>query len=144
VIPLKHRYRFEDRTYSSVIDPDAEIFGSELHVELRLFEVVRETPRGAWVRPFMGSEVWVKNGPGKRLCHETPELAAESFAARKRRQIRIYKARLATAEAALYRIEHGRIHAPGGVLERSPIWTQPAVPGVLGMAPRPFAPPVAS
>lgn len=99
---VKYRYRLEDRTYSTVIDPDAECFSSELKVDLAKFKVIKETPKGAWVEcpPFDGKR-FVLNGSGKRLCHETIELALESFIARKQRAVLILKARLRDAEEAI-------------------------------------------
>lgn len=64
------------------------------------FDVTKETKCGYWIDNY-GTQKWVSKTSHKRYAHTTPEEAFVSFQARKKRQIKILKARLAEAEAAL-------------------------------------------
>lgn len=77
------RYRYVDFSHSN----------GDVKIQLRTYLEVRKTPKGAWVveyEPnwFQGQEEhFVLDGFGKRLCHQTKELAWSSFIARKQRQL---------------------------------------------------------
>ena len=95
-------YRFEDRRYSTAIDPEREIFGSTLKCVLRTMTVSALTPKCVWLGYFPGGkERLVKLNAYKKAYHPTKELALESFIARKTRQAQIYASRLADAREAL-------------------------------------------
>lgn len=60
------------------------------------FEVIKETPKGYWIE----GKCWISKTSKKRYAHPTKEEAWKSFKARKARQIKILKTRLAYAEEA--------------------------------------------
>ena len=64
------------------------------------FPVIKETNCGAWVDIY-GRKRFVNLQAKKKYACLTVEEALESYHARKKRQIRILKAQLAQAEAAL-------------------------------------------
>lgn len=116
---MKVRYRIMDPATS---DGDPYV---------REYVVVAKTPSGAWVVPSwsayrlkqgatlkelrddIGIEThFVLDGPGKRLCHETMEMARDSYRARKKRQARICAARLRDAEEALAWLDRGGAPKP--------------------------------
>lgn len=53
---------------------------------------------------FHGKQRFVLNGCGKRLCHETKEMAWDSFCMRKKAQFRLSLASMERAEFALLKI----------------------------------------
>lgn len=65
------------------------------------YQVTKTTPCGVWISLGGEARKWVSSYTKKRFACETKELALESFRARKKRQIRILKAKLEVAEAAL-------------------------------------------
>jgi len=76
------RYRYEDS-----IEEEGVL------LVLREFLEVKQTPCGAWVKetsPYsgetFGKKRFVLNGPGKRLCHQTKEMALASYQKRKSSQ----------------------------------------------------------
>jgi len=90
-------YRYEDRSYSTIIDADREIFGSEVKLECRQYRVIKHTPKGVWLDVY-GRKRFVLNSAIKRFACSTRVLALESFIARKDRQIGIYTSRLMQAK----------------------------------------------
>lgn len=72
-------------------------------VNLNSYQVTKETPKGVWLE----GRRFVLRGARKRFACPTVEEAAESFVARKRRQINILRAQLRHAEAALATAESG-------------------------------------
>ena len=82
--------------------------GIELYIEE--WAELKKTPRGAWVqRLYMGhrsgKQYFVLDGPGRRRCHQTKELAWESFKLRKKWQASRARASLDRAAYALEKIE---------------------------------------
>ena len=100
-------YRYEDVAYAAPFDETGTLPGT-VKVELRTYKVVKRTPKGAWVVPIYAGH-WhadddrrfVLAKSRKRFACPTIEEARASFVARKRAQIRIYKARIERAESAL-------------------------------------------
>lgn len=86
-------YRFEDY-----------LTGDEyaVRVELRLRElrVLKTTRCGVWLDDY-GRRRFVLNDSYKKFAARTVDAARESFIARKRRQVSIYRHRVAHAENAL-------------------------------------------
>lgn len=91
-------YRYDERRYG-----DGEGFHSRLEVQLSSYRVLKHTPCGVWIEysHLLGSKRFVLHAARKKFVHPTPELARISFIARKKRQIKIYQARLDEAKAAL-------------------------------------------
>lgn len=97
-------FRFEDRRYSTVDEFDNHC-GSYVDVILMEFVVDRHTPKGVWLRTFMGSRRFVLSSARKRFACPTIEEAAESFRARKAAQLRIYTAKVSHVHSALLCLE---------------------------------------
>jgi len=125
-------YRYNDVAYSTGYDEYRDCSsGTRIEVELTEYEVLRYTPKGAWINasPYrsatsfkhMKDEKFVLLSARKRFAHPTKEEAMTSFIARKKAQIRIYKARVKHAEEALKRAEelthasHAHSHANASV-----------------------------
>lgn len=83
-------YRFHETRYS----------GGVMMLLMSTFPVLRQTPAGVWL-DVCGRERFVKVDARKRFACPTEEEALQSFHARKRRQVRILRYQLASAEAAL-------------------------------------------
>lgn len=103
-------YRYEDVHYAAPADEFGDSLGhGSCEVRLREFEVLRTTPKGVWLSMALGEfriiseplERFVLRDARRRFACPTKEEAMESYKARKRAQIRIYKARAARAERAL-------------------------------------------
>jgi len=112
---LGFAYRFEEVSYSTIIDAEAEIYGSRLELELRAYFIQKKTPKGFWIEDervlsFDGSQSlrFINNDWNKRFACPTLEEAIESFKARKQRQIRIYEGKISVARVALKLLEQGR------------------------------------
>jgi|ERR1700739_1756224 len=95
-------FRVEARSVGD-INYDGDLVGSHMEVTLRKFEVLKTTPKGVWLKQFMEDKKFVLRDARKRFACPTVAEAFESFRARKARQKRIYKARIADVEDALYR-----------------------------------------
>lgn len=93
-------YRFEDRRVSNYDPWEDRSYGSDLHIYVHRFEVVKTTPKGVqlWV---WGRKRFVLRDARRRYACPTLDEARESFIARKERQIGIYEARAANAQEAL-------------------------------------------
>jgi hypothetical protein len=100
-------YRIEDHLVSAGLDEfDNPLGPPRLQVSIRKFPVAKVTLKGVWLdRSFMGKR-FVLFKSRKRYACATLELALESFQARKRKQIRIYRARVRHAEEALLMAEY--------------------------------------
>tara|TARA_R110002033_G_scaffold47816_2_gene93445 strand:- start:5318 stop:5668 length:351 start_codon:yes stop_codon:yes gene_type:complete len=91
---MSQRYRYAD-------------YVDEVGVKLQLevFNEVKQTPKGAWViRSKYSKKRFVLNGWGKRLCHQTKEMAWDAYQQRKLSQRRLATDALAKAEYALEQI----------------------------------------
>lgn len=90
-------WRVEARSYSYVIDADREEYGTTApRLELSWHRVQRRTPKGAWIY-----DKFVLLTAGKRWACNTIDEAVESFAARRRRQVKILEAKLKRAKFEL-------------------------------------------
>ncbi|MEQ1950913.1 hypothetical protein [Mesorhizobium sp. CN2-181] len=95
-------WRAEGKRYSYVIDADSDHFGTTpLQVEMHWYPVTKRTPCGAWI-----GDKFVRLTARKRWACNTEKEALESYAARKKRQISIYEARLVEAKRGLTIAEH--------------------------------------
>ena len=103
-------YRYEDVMYAGPVDEYGDNSGpGELRVELREYEVVKTTPKGAWIRrSSIDSKRFVNLQARKKYACPTIEEAAESFRARKNAQIRINQARVVRAQRALHILDCGK------------------------------------
>ena len=95
-------YRYEDVSYGILNDWE-EVVGSYVKVEERNYEVIKETPKGYWIKLFSSfdEKKWVSNNAKNRFAYPTKEEALFNFKARKKRQIQILESRLKKAKEAL-------------------------------------------
>lgn len=95
-------YRYEDRLYSVTLDADREEFGSRVDLALLEFPVIKHTPCGFWIDVdfFAQEKKFVRTTANKRYACLTLQEAIDSFLARKRRQHRIYAAKVRNIEEA--------------------------------------------
>lgn len=90
-------YRFEETSYSVVIDADREEYGSRTDIELYAYPIVRRTPQGHTI--LTGGSItgnptrWVSDHTVKQFACPTIDKAKASYIARKKKQARIYEAR---------------------------------------------------
>lgn len=72
-------------------------------LRLELLELVKKTPCGAWLNyGYTGAKnKFVLDHATKKYAHPTKEKAYESFLARKKKQLRIYKDKVKTIEIAM-------------------------------------------
>lgn len=108
-------YRYEEKSFSVIIDADREEYGVRHEVHRLPYWVVRLTPKGVWLTPKYGDKcpIWPKKGElhfaprlvlhasRKRFACATDELAKESFIKRKEKQKAIYEARAKMAQKAI-------------------------------------------
>lgn len=112
-------FRYEDRLVSSGVDEWGDSAGpGVVTINLRKFEVIRTTPKGVWLVPyvdFLGRFQWPADGElrigerarfvrldaRKQYASPTKEAALLAFQARKEAQTRILAAQLANAQKAL-------------------------------------------
>lgn len=98
-------YRIELTRWSLGVDQfDDPLPGCTYSLDVEEYRVIKETPKGAWIH-YGFDKKFVKLDARKRFACPTIEEAAESFKARKRRQIKILKANLNEAEVALKLID---------------------------------------
>ena len=74
------RYRYEEQIYDSGVK-----------LNLREFNELKKTKCGSWVIEacwWPGKKRFVLDGIGKRYCHETKEMAFDSYIMRKKSQLR--------------------------------------------------------
>lgn len=116
--PVTKLYRYDAKRYSVVIDADREEYGvSHPKLELYTFDVIRETPKGYWINPYLGGARWVSKTSRKRFAHATQEEALEGFLERKKAHIRHCKSRLKRAQEDL---DEGNRYSPnyGGNIDK--------------------------
>ena len=109
-------YRYQETsTPVGSWDYDLEIFRSYGHddvkVELEIFELVKETPKGYWIvseswvdldEGFISlAKKWISKTSRKRFAYPTKQEALDSFLIRKKKQIEYVKRSLTNAEKAL-------------------------------------------
>lgn len=85
-------YRFED---------ERTVYG--IKVRERVFDLVKETPCGYWIKLFscFDDKKWITKTARNRFAFPTRKEALENFRARKRRQIQILTAQLDNAKTSL-------------------------------------------
>lgn len=109
--PDKHVWwRVEIRSYSVCVDPDREEYGTARHIEFHWYEVLRITPKGAWLKtePFsscLRHNRWCARDARKRFACPTPVEAAESALARRSRRAKILEATLKSEREIIRRLE---------------------------------------
>ena len=95
-------YRFDSTLVSNGCDEWGESTGSHVEVYLHTYEVIKKTPKGAWLKTSFdkrGTFV-LDDGPGRRFASPTIEAAAERFRQRKKRRIQILTAALSREHEA--------------------------------------------
>jgi len=94
----EHWYRYTD----FLIDTDPIC----VSIELKTYLVIRHTPKGVWIDTRFdlaekSRKKFILKDAMKRFACPTIEEAKESFLARKRKQLRIYKARTKQVEQVI-------------------------------------------
>lgn len=108
-------YRYVDVHYAPPLDEWERPLGrGDIKVHLEIYKVIKETPKGVWLgRDFLGyacsGRRFVLHSSRKRFACPTKDEAMVSYIARKKAQIRIYTARLESAQRALNELEKGRV-----------------------------------
>ncbi len=98
-------YRYVDTLYSTGGGDDYSSSSVYVKVVLLTYNIVRLTPKGAWVSGFPGDKPrFVLNSARKRFACPTKEEAMTSFVARKNRQIRILTSQLQYVKEALAQV----------------------------------------
>ena len=104
-------YRYEAVQYAN-IDHDGEYCRPSFpcpRIELREFNVHKETPKGYWIGygtpdGFMGKSRWISKISGrKRYAYPTKEEAMVNYVKRTEKHIYLLRSQLETAEIALER-----------------------------------------
>lgn len=93
-------YRYEDSLVHAWDYEYETIAHSRVVVNLREFDVLKNTPCGVWLDVF-GTKRFVKTKARKRWACPTKEEARESFLARKGKQKRILNSQLDRVERAI-------------------------------------------
>lgn len=104
-------YRYDGLKYSWGTDEfDNPLPGCDIRVILREYDIIKKTPKGFWINYCKDTGKnkfrFVLSNARKKFAHETIEAAAESFVARKERQIKILKAQLECAKKELCIFNH--------------------------------------
>ena len=95
------RYRYVETMRSSGLDESGLIAGSpDVRIDVEAYPVLRRTPKGVWIR-YALQEKFILDTAKKKFAHSTPELALESFIARKTRQIKLLESQMSKARRAL-------------------------------------------
>ena len=82
--------------------------GTHFVVEVEAFKVLKETPKGVWIRDSSansGKRFVLADPCGKRYAYSTKEAALNSLKRRKKRQLAIYKSRIDGLEKLIAGIE---------------------------------------
>lgn len=106
----EYYYRYEDQSYS-VADEWGDHAYSIQEVTLRKLKVIKHTPCGVRVIGLHcgGNGRFVNASHRKRFCYPTIAEAAESYRARKRKQISIYSYKIQKAEECLQKLTNGDV-----------------------------------
>lgn len=102
--PQEVWYRYVNGRYAPPLDEFERPCGrGEAYLHLLEFAVLRHTPCGVWLSSAgeFGLPRFVLRSSRKRFACPTKEEAVESFRARKAKEIRILRGKIADAEAAL-------------------------------------------
>lgn len=107
----KYWYRIESGRRSDGVDMFDNPLGSSVQVYINKYEVLKETPKGVWLKLGMFSgKRFVLHSSKKRFACPTLAEALESFEARKTRHIRFLQARMDDAREALHKAERKVAH----------------------------------
>ena len=98
-------YRYDAVRVSNGCDEFDESLGHHIEVYLSRYEIVKHTPKGFWIYPLSGKRFVLKDACKKFACTDEAS-AAESFIARKKKQIKILNAQIADAQEAITAINH--------------------------------------
>jgi hypothetical protein len=97
-------YRYEDRRCSAGVDEfDNPYPGYHLEFSCRKFEIIKRTPKGAWIRMFMEKPKFILLTAHKRYACPTKLEAIQSCRARKNRYNSILQAKISYNEDVLRR-----------------------------------------
>lgn len=92
-------YRYEDVRIAGELG---------VRVEVREFNLIKETPKGYWICPRWDREQehkrWVSSSGKNRKAYPTKQQALENYEKRKERQIKILEARLQDARSGLNQV----------------------------------------
>lgn len=96
----EYLYRYEGVTYAAPLDEyDMPMGSGRRTIRLDKYEIIKRTPKGAWVWAGLNYRKFVLTTPGgKRFAYETEVDALRSLIARKKRQKSIYQARINAAD----------------------------------------------
>jgi len=103
MITDKYLYRYENHRRSNGVGEFEESLGSHLEVRCCRYKILTETPKGFWISypsNINSKRLVMKKCLRKFACIDK-ETAAESFTARKNKQIKILKHQIKDAECAL-------------------------------------------
>lgn len=109
---LKVWYRYDDFRYAPPLNEYEEPVGpGRAAVRLHKFKVLKETPKGVWIRYHgdFSDKRFVLSTARKRFACPTKEEALESFLARKTRQRGIYQARLRHIDEVIVMAQQGKV-----------------------------------
>ena len=99
-------FRFSELFWAGPVDEVGNECGpGAIEIVLSTYEVLRRTPKGAWLDLGFGGRRFVRDSGKKRFACPTEEEAKESFRRRKGRQIAILTRQLESARLALELIE---------------------------------------
>lgn len=100
--PCLHWYRYGETHYSAGCDEwgDPLPYRGRSVIQLHAFEVLRYTPKGVVLDDGSMNGRFICHNWTKQWAAPTPELARESFIARKKRQVGILSSRLRDAREA--------------------------------------------
>lgn len=93
---LTHMYRYEgyvNEDYCGLIE------SGNVSVNIQTYRIERHTPRGVYLFNYGGKQRFVLLSGRKRYAYPTEEEALKSFIERKRRQVRLLRSQIDSAEA---------------------------------------------
>lgn len=101
-------WRASAKTYTNY-DPFAEFeqpSGSHIVIELQPFEVVKYTPKGVWLRGWLGERFFQLGNAIRQRAVPTKEAALQDLVKRKERHLSIMQARTESVRQALIKAEN--------------------------------------
>lgn len=101
-------FRAKDKRYADY-DPWAEFeqpSTSHLAIEIEPYIVVRHTPKGVFLKPWIGAQIFVLGNAIRQVAVPTIELALQDLVARKKKHAEMSWLRFARAEEHLRAAEY--------------------------------------
>ncbi len=98
--------------------------GSHVKLQLREFQVIKVTPRGARIDDYSQGGRFISRDWNKQWASPTIEQARQSFIARKKRQMRILEKQLQRAKEAMHKATMGNLPSEVGWLIPCPSWAR--------------------